>query len=399
MRNEEVRFNWLLMLLTIVFAAAAWFVSAFLRVRLGLELPRFVLMGICFAVTGLIIEAVVCITSKACGSFEANILTGRRSGGIVLVYLLIGVIVLFGLGALIEYVYELDFDNSDATAYVFLIDDSGSMYGNDATMARYDAVNELLDSCDDDLTYVVYSFSDEIILSEVGKAGDGQVEFSGDYGGQTNIRGVLETALNDYNNGVWDGGKNPKFVLLTDGYPSDVYYYQDLDTVLEGYSEKDLMISCVGMAEADESLLEYISDATGGVTVNVDNVDGLGTAMTTAAKSGAARDLFSYRRDTDLNYVYAIIRVLAITILGTIIGVLSAICYGDSDYAKSIMIIGACKSLVAGLVLELGINLLDIADLWCWLAAWVIMCTVFTQRKFARLTINTDPSSVFSWSL
>jgi Ca-activated chloride channel homolog len=397
MRNEEVRFNWLLMLLTIVFAAAAWFVSAFLRVKLGLELPRFVLIGICFAVTGLIIGAAVCITSKACGSFEANILTGRRSGGIVLVYILIGVIVLFGLGALMEYVYEMDFNKSqEATAYVFLIDDSGSMSRNDETMARYDAVNELLDSCDDDLTYVVYSFSDEIILSEVGKAADGQVEFSGDYGGQTNIRGVLETALNDYNNGVWDGGKNPKFVLLTDGYPNDVYYYQDLDTVLEGYSEKGLMISCVGMIEADENLLEYISDATGGVTVNVENVDGLGTAMTTAAKSGAARDLFSYRRGTDLNYVYAIIRVLAITILGTIIGVLSAICYGDSDYAKSIMIIGACKSLVAGLVLEFGINLLNIADLWCWLAAWVIMCTVFTQRKFVRLNINTDHGSVFS---
>ncbi len=395
MRNEEVKFNWRLMLSTIIFSAAAWFASELLRDKLGIELSHCILVGICFAATGLIIGVSVFIKSIVGDSFEANVITGRNTAGAVLAYILIGTIVLFGVGTLAEYVYEQNFKKLEKiTAYVFVIDDSGSMQRNDENLMRYEAVNELLDSCEDDFPYVVYSFSDKITLSGVGKASERSVEFD-TYGGMTNIRGALETVLNDYNNATWDGGTNPRFVLLTDGYATDVKYYSDLDTVLGGYAKKGLTVSCVGMSEADQSLLEYISDATGGVTVNAENVDELASAMTTAAKSIPARDLFSYRRGVKLDYVYAIIRVLAITILGTLIGILTAICYGVSDYAKNIIIIGACKSLVAGLVLELGINTLDISDMWCWLAAWVIMCTVFTQRKFKKLTFNNEQGSMF----
>lgn len=400
MAEDRRKFNWLMLFITIFFGVVSWVCAALVREKLGPFVPRIILVGICFAVTALIVCSMICLVSKGAGTFEANIITGRRSAGMIAVYILIGTIIIFGAGVLMEYIYEVNFKKAggEPTSYIFLIDDSGSMTQTDEEYSRYSAVNEMLKSKEPEFPYVVYSFSNDVTLMHSGKAADGGVEFSGELGDETRVRGALETAFDDYSKRKWDGGTNPKFVLLTDGVATDVKYYTQLDPILGKYAAKGITISCVGADKADEKLLNYVAEATGGVVVKADEGAKLNSAISTAALSAAARDLFSFRHGVRMGFVYAIIRVFTITLIGVLIGVLSALCYGDSDSANSVLVIAACKSLVAGLVLELGINKLGFDEAWCWLISWLLMCMLFVQHSVRAASPSVDysaPTSIF----
>lgn len=128
------------------------------------------------------------------GSFDQEnfLYSGPRS---MLKYFTCSIAGIFCLTMLLEYLYELNPKQKiiEPTSYIFVIDESGSMSGNDPEGLRYDAVSEIMNSTDSQLPYMVYAFSSEAkILRDMGPMTENEAAFTVTCDGATSI---YETTL------------------------------------------------------------------------------------------------------------------------------------------------------------------------------------------------------------
>lgn len=268
---------------------------------------------------------------------------------------------------LFEFLYELHFPgkNQLSDSYIFVLDNSGSMLQSDPEGIRFDAVENLLSTKDDDFKYAVYTFSDDVILARNMDSKSAGLEYDrGENYGGTAILKTLQTILTDIEEGrlVLDGGQT-HMILLSDGYATDIDFFTKNRCIsaLKKYAKQDITISTVGLLNADEDLMSLIATKTGGAFINVEDVEHLDEAMLKAGETGDNKwNLLGYRNDLKADIVYALMRMVFITLLGALIGLQKAVVcekfLDTSEVIRSSMI----GSALAGVCIEIGMNMFGV---------------------------------------
>ena len=384
-RSRQTALDLPLLAVSAAAGLAAFLLGRLLEAALGPSLPRPVMMGLQFALLFALLAAGIFLYSHAAGIFEGEPLTGG-GGGTALLLCLLGALLLFGLGAVFQWIYGTDFRRQQVppTSYVFVIDDSGSMSGSDPDGQRYQAIAELLSDAAPDFPYMVYRFADvPALVRPMAPVSEGVPALEPLASGQTAIRAALTQALDDRESGVWDGGTSPRVVLLTDGYATDVGIFHPIRSLLRRYQKAGVSVSTIGLGGADERLLQRIAGSTGGVYLDVVDASGLSQAMEEAALRFAGRDLLSDRSAPRLGWLYALLRILFVTLLGFALGCFTLIPYGFDDSPALTILSSAVKALLGAVALEVGVCALGLPEGIFQFLLWLILALTLAARPVA----------------
>ena len=303
----------------------------------------------------------------------------------------LAVVAVLILGILFEFIYEIDFFKSakgyqDPTSYVFIIDNSESMSESDPQGLRYKAIDQIIQAKDASFPYAVYSFNNTITEERaLAPASEGKAEFVPTNEGGTEIKATLEQFLEMYQNGMKEKlGDTPKFLLLSDGHATDLWLSSSIDGLLKEYAKTDIIISTVGLGDADDVLMQKIADYTGGVYLSVENVDQLEQSMQQAIKKNGnkyARTLYTHRNVPKFDVFYAILRILFASALGIIISGSMVFLFIDSDNVSLIVESTIIKAIAAGLLLEFGINALSLPTILVRFVYFLLLSLTFVREK------------------
>lgn len=392
--SSRKEFNYMLIPVTCVLGVIAWVIGNGMYNACIEKWPRCILIGVIFTILFVMLSIGVLIFSNMCRAFEENVLTGKKNGQSVLGMLGVAVIGMLLLASLLQLIYSLEGkkEAKEPTSYIFIIDDSGSTAQSDPQTMRYTAIKEVLEQVDDSFPYMVYAFADQTqILREMAPVSDGGNDFTGYSAGGTAIKGVLGDVLGDYRNHKWDGGEFPKVILLSDGSPTDFILFHSIRNLLKEYCEEGISISTVGFSQVNESIMKRIADATGGVFVQVDKISELAEAMKNAATQSAIRDLFSYRYTVKHDFLYAVLRVLFLFILGNGIGMGAALAYGNHSSKNLILVSTLVKSFFGALFMEIAINGVGFNSKVSWFILWICISLTIGYKPKKQKIASTSP--------
>lgn len=384
-------FDFATLIVSIIGGIAGYFLSDFIYQQLG-DLWSPLAIGIRIVVLFVVVAIFVLIYSLINGNqseFGKNVLL-----------LIVSVIAVLVVSTLFEYIYEMNFfDKQNAvyqspTSYIFIIDNSASMNGSDPNSLRYDAIEEIIKDKDDNFPYGVYSFNSKMqCIRDVAPKSDGIGDLKVNNSGNTEIKKTLNTLLEDYKNDqLGDLGKNPKFLLLSDGYATDVKTVNSMDDTLNGYVDNNITISTVGLGNVDRELMQQIADRTGGVFVSVNDAGDLENAMQTAivknSDSKYARTFFTYRYVPELDLMFGIMRIVFTMIIGLLISLAMMFATGRDEDFSLILFSSLITSCLAGLVLEFGINTLDLEPDIITAVYMVLVASTFVNKVDTSIHMN-----------
>jgi len=328
--------------------------------RYYMSWPNLILVGVSIAVTTFLL--VLC-----CGvveSFKMGI--SGHSGGVsllkTLVFALAGSLVVGAAAVGLEFLYELGFEQSGVNYddYIFVVDDSGSMSGNDPRDQRYSALTQLLDRMDDSNQVGIIRFSsgidDEIEPAVVDSDHkDALTDFISQqiaYGGGTDIALGLQRAYEMYQDNQ-RAGFDSAVVLLSDGQS-----YVDADALVDLFNGIDVDICTVALGSgADRRMLSRLADGTGGMALEVSDADAIRASYALISGIGLKRCLLMPRIGTDrTNILHAVMCVVFLTLLG--IGMMLVLqMMFNSYYMQPQLLVGTAASLLGSLILEIGHDL------------------------------------------
>lgn len=367
--------NMPVLLSSIAVGAVLWVVCYLLYKGFLDHMARVLLIGILFALLCIGVCLTVFVVSNMGGDFKGDVMGNEKA---TILMLAGGTFLIFGLGVLFQWIYGMNFSNevNTPTSYIFVIDDSGSMEGNDPENLRFGSILTMMEKMPEDFPYMVYSFtSNAYILRDMSPLRTGD-SFTGESDGGTDIKAALERVLQDYENGVWDGGGNPKVLLLSDGES-----FGFIRSLLNDYAREGISVSTVGFGSVNDRLMQRIANRTGGVYIYVDEISSLSEAIETASASYAKRDLLSSRTDRNLGFVYGLLRVVFLTILGLGIGFLGMVAYGRSDSMGITFVSSGITSFLGSLIMEVGTSIGG-SEIIMWMMLWILISScVGTFKK------------------
>lgn len=381
--REKTVFDVRLLIISGIIGAVAFFICKPLYSKYLYETSRILIIGIVFGILALCVFVSVNLYCSLSGIIRRNILARNAPPLNPWMMMCCFVIVIMVLSALFQFLYSLNTNQTSAepTSYVFLIDNSSSMDDNDKDGMRYRAIKQILGKKDSDFEYMVYGFSNDCKeICPMTKVAEGVSSISAQNQGCTNLRLAMETVISDHKNQSWSGGLRPMVVLLTDGYATDLFGFRDLKRTIHQYNRQGLAVSAIGLGDADNELLDRIAQSTGGVFIDVAKASELVTAMNYVATNRADRDLVSYRFTPQLNWLYAILRIVFLWILGSAFGLFVAILFGVSSSTELIVVSSLIKSLVGALIMEIGTVQFGFSASWMWFWLWMFIATIFAER-------------------
>lgn len=397
-KKVQPRINAAVSCMSVIAGVAAWIGCYFIYTEYYNALPVPFLVGIMCAALFFLLFITVWIGSVVSGAFDKNSVLYANAGR-MLGYLLIGTLGVLLLSSLLEFLYELSPKHKEieATSYIFILDESGSMSMNDPNGLRYQAIPEIMKEENAGFPYRVYTFSDDTqIAREMGPLDDEYNEIPIKNDGETTIFGTVIKVLNDYKNRVWDGGANPKIIFLTDGAATDLskdfLWFKgnmpEFTSALEEYSELGINISTVGLGSVDREVMRKMAETTGGVFVSIQNASDLGAAMKTAATSYSDRNLLSIRYMKHLDKIYGVVRILFLSIIGMVIGSLVLLAYMEDTSIPIIIVSSAVSALSGSVLLELGLKIgIPQGGLWCclWILFSLTLGYIYPKIENSRL--------------
>lgn len=363
-----------------------------------LFMPLF--MAALFATFLLITGLLVFLISNLKLTYRADVITGKNNKGRIFLYLLAGIVliglILFGG----EFLYEQDFHlgkkAKGADTYVFLIDDSASMMGSDSRNMRYKVVETMLADKSAKTQFTVYAFSDTAKLCvPMQTVGDGFRDFADPDYALTNMKAGLEKVIQDCENGIWSGSGETTVILITDGAPTDFSDINDIRPLLDRYVNRGIRIGIVGVIGADNQLMNAIAAYTGGGFTAIDDASLMDDAVNQVSGfMGRTRDLLSQRDTVDMDWLYAVIRVVTIALAGMVMAVVAAFCYGNNTAFHFIVWVNTVKAILAGILMEVAFlapALSIVLQLLSWvLLGTVIACTGLTEEPEISRSIDMD---------
>ena len=391
--NPKKSFDVVTLIISIIGGIAGYFASGFIYQMIQEDLWSPLAIGIAFVVFYLVVALVVFVYSCINGN-QAN------SSGMPknIIFMIIALVVVLISGTFFEYIYEMNFFGGGSvymkpTSYVFILDNSDSMNSSDPDDLKYEAIDDIISSQNDDFPYAIYSFNDTMTCQrEMAPKSQGVGKIDSENSGQTYIKTTLEKLLKEFDNGNIKGaGDAPKFLLLSDGAASDIGSYSDMNSVLNDYSEHSIAISTVGLGNADDELLQQIANRTGGVYIGIDEADQLENAMATAITKTSDRynrTFFTYRYVPSMDFLYAIMRIVFTAIVGFVISASMLFATGKEDDGSLIIISSLITSVLAGFILELGINMFELDSEIMTIAYMLLVAATFINNVLARVFNN-----------
>ena len=343
------------------------------------------LTALLFAVLYVISFAAVAAASFLTRSFDRDsFLTGTPTRWLCAA--LAGLCLTFSLSLGLEWLYERDFFQkkwTEPTSYVFVIDESGSMEDSDPSGQRYAAIREIIREKDSAFPFMVYAFGDEPRLVRGMKPiREGYEEIPPVSDGGTAIGGTVERLWEDYQNGVWTDRQNPKVIFLTDGYATDLtsgvfqlfgsFGLGEFQQTLRQFAKAGVEISTVGLGDVDERLLRHMAETTGGTFIRVGDAAGLSDSMREAAVSSSGRTLLTRRYVPRGDWVYALMRIAFLFLIGAAAGASMLIPYGSDESTPAIIAGSIGEGLLGALLMEGGLQAgISQGILWCVL--WMLL--------------------------
>lgn len=379
--KEKPRFNKIVALMSVIVGVSTWFGCRYLYTAFHDTLSGPVLIGILCSCLFFAVFLTVWIGSVISKSFDKKSDLYEDFGSMIR-YFIGGMAGILLLSMTLEFIYELNpkFKAIEPTSYIFVIDESGSMSGNDSTGLRYDAIPEIMEAEEAGFPYMVYTFSNDTqIVRNMGPLEDEYEPIPVNSDGGTAIYGTILQILKDYKDGIWDGGTNPKVIFLTDGAATDLsngfLWFKgnmpEFNSALEEYNDLGINISTVGLGLVDREIMTKMAETTGGVFVNIQNATDLASAMKTAATSYSDRDLLSIRYMKRLDALYGVLRILFLTIIGTAIGSLMLLSYMEESSIPVIVVTSIFGSLIGSILFEIGLKI-GIFQSLLWLVLWFL---------------------------
>lgn len=146
MIRRTTQFNFVMLIASLGLGGVSWILCLLTYNSLVDVWPRPFVIGVVFAILAFFVTLGVFAVSLLQGAFEENILNGGGAGS-VLIAVFASTVLIAALGTLFQWIYGLHYDRepTEPTAYIFVIDDSGSMESNDPDQLRYAAVNKVLE--------------------------------------------------------------------------------------------------------------------------------------------------------------------------------------------------------------------------------------------------------------
>lgn len=356
------KINLLLLLFSLLGGGVAFVLGELLLDRRPYDLPSIVLVGIYFAIVALCV-GIGCLVAEMISPKLNGQSWKQRYLGLSWKLLPLTVVLLLGVGALTEFVYELNFGGiKPVKNVVMVIDDSGSMMQSDPDNSRYTAAKSLVQQMDEDNQVAVVTFSQDasvvqplVPLSKAQNREQVAAVISGlqTTEGGTNISGALTEAMNVINGD--QGSRGAMVILLSDGFSQF-----DTSTELAEYINNGIAVNTIGLALNDPSgsyLLQDIAGRTGGQYYDVTDANRLGDVFQQIYDRLGDRTLLTERSDAtaDSPY-YAVVRILALILIGTALGLGLGIVFDNRHLARSFSVGGAVSGLGAGLILEFGLG-------------------------------------------
>ena len=378
------KFDLVLFLASLAAGLAAWIVGNILYSLLSEKISQTFLVGIEFFLLFLILTVTVLVVSAVRGTLEDFVLFLDERWKIVL-FLIVGGILFFVLSSFFQFLYGLNSEKvaQDPTSYIFVVDSSGSTQESDPNFLRYQAIEEVIAGMPDDFPYMIYGFSDDVrLIREMKPVSEGLGDIPAESSGGTSIRGALTQVFDDYENKLWEDNGYPKVILLTDGYATDIGLFSPIGRILKKYAKENISISAVGLGEVDRELMEKIADTTNGIFLQVEDVSQLKDAMTDAAKQySEVRNLLSVRTVQDNDWLYAVMRVAFLTLLGMALGMLMLIASTKEGDVMLILISSAVKSFVGALLMEAGVQGLGVSSKIMWMVLWILIAALLSTKE------------------
>ena len=283
----------------------------------------------------------------------------------------------FLLSGVSEYLYELGGNAGTLqTSYIFVLDTSGSM-STGAGRAMEAAAEAVIHNLEPGFPFAVYTFSDKaerIIDLHPKSAEEDTLDLALRFSGSTALYSALSNISADYKStvytGNWSGGKAPKVLLFSDGFPTDgTLLGTEERSVLKTLRRSGLTVSTVSVDGADYSLMKNSARETGGVALQIADTADLRTAMERAFTESADRNLFSLRPVMANNWLYLLMRIAFLWILGALFaGVLYNAGYLKYDLDRAV-ISKLLTGLLGALAAELGAQTLRLPD--------AVICVLF----------------------
>lgn len=338
----------LYMLISAVAGIVAWFVGEVLFDILTKKIftPIGILLYflIAYIIISLVLAALL-IKKLTAADFKHKI----RSTGKLLFIILLAFLLMTGL---FEFLYELGkTEMPEPTSLIFLIDDSGSMEGNEAD--RVKALNDVMKN--NKLPFAVYSFTNHAQqLRNMGfySATLTEQDLSFQSDGGTEIIASINDVLRDLEQGsIKNAGLSPKILLVSDGGSSSF----GLRSMTKSCRKQMVSVSSIGMIGSSEGLLKRIAEATGGVYVSCADVTALGTDLTKAVASNTDRNLLSERIVYNHNGLYAVLRILFLSMMGLVWSLMKTMLLSEEkNLRKKAFIYSFMLCVFGALIVEFG---------------------------------------------
>jgi Ca-activated chloride channel family protein len=314
--------------------------------------------------------------------------------------------------------------------FYFVIDNSTSMsapeysgYGNDPDNKRLGILSNRVDKLPESSRVALVAFGpDAEVIIPLQYATDEIKErirkFTKNpkifYGRDTNVINSLEVTSKILS--AQDDRKGIAF-LITDGESADT----DYETAITRFMEKNIPIYTIGLNTTGNSiyfeLLQKIADATGGKHSTVDNFTDLETVVVdsmqekenavtpqpgTVSRSNANPDparIILERREgkREKSTFYSIFHIVIIGLIGLLSGFLLYMIFTHHTLKRPFLISGAASGLMAGLVLESGLQNLGNTGLMRLLACVIISTLFWLICFFQRIIDNKlDGKNLFA---
>lgn len=341
-------------------AAAGVYVNSLLQPTLNgilLVMVPVMLVALVVAVT-ILITTRVSLNSDDCFWF-------LQSRGAVIAGVAVCLVLLLGLTVGLEWVYERDLVveetvtmPQEATGYIFILDESGSMVGNDPHYERYSALGNLMQSKSQDFPYAVYVFANDCArIRDMAPVSQGLITapLSYDYGvgGGTYMGNALQMVYADIQSGALGSTANLQVILLADGDTFDMATPSERQ-IIQDYANAGIPVSTIALGRSiDTRLLEEIARTTGGGFNHVTDASQLQQGFQSSVSLTAGlRNLLSMRYGFENGVLYGILRVLFLTLIGAAFAFIKAMAASNSSTGL-IIIEGSIAALVGALVVEL----------------------------------------------
>lgn len=252
---------------------------------------------------------------------------------------------------LFEFLYELEkIDRTEASSYIFLIDDSGSMAANDPQAQRATAIGTIMEKEDAQFPFAVYRFMGETErVRDMAPYRQGET-FAFSPEGGTDIVGALRFVAEEVRGGQIAAGNAPKVLLLSDGESDSA----GLDEVIRACRDCHIVVSTISFG-MESDMLREIAGKTGGVYAKVSDANRLQQEMETAVTSSLDHNLLSARFVYGHDAWYAVLRILFLLLLGLVFSWMKQKCYCsayDHGFADKVFILSLILCALAAVLTE-----------------------------------------------